>query len=35
MMVLFRGKEDTATGDLRRDFPAALKRLEESLADTP
>lgn len=35
MMVLFRGKEDTATGDLRRDFPAALKRLEEHLADTP
>ena len=34
MMVLFRGKEDTAAGDLRRDFPAALKRLEERLSDT-
>ncbi|MCH7638471.1 MAG: ribonuclease P protein component [Bacteroidetes bacterium] len=33
MMVLFRGKEDTATGDLRRDFPAALRRLEERLSD--
>ena len=35
MMILFRGKEDTASGDLRRDFPEALKRLEKRLSDTP
>ena len=35
MMVLFRGKEDTASGGLRSDFPEALKRLEKRLSDTP
>lgn len=32
MMVLFRGKEETAAVDLRRDIPEALKRLEERLS---
>jgi ribonuclease P protein component len=31
MMVLHRGKEDTAASDLHRDFPEALERLEECL----
>ena len=34
LMVLFRGQEDTADDDLRRDFPEALKRLEDRLTDT-
>ncbi|NNF56921.1 MAG: ribonuclease P [Rhodothermaceae bacterium] len=31
VMVLFRGNEVTATEDLRRDLPAALRRLEARL----
>ncbi len=34
MMVLFRGKEESAVDDLKRDFLDALKRLEERLLST-
>jgi ribonuclease P protein component len=30
-MILFRGQETTAAGDLRRDLPTALQRLEARL----
>lgn len=35
MMVLFRGKEATAAVGLQRDFPEALKRLEQRISSSP